>query len=83
MVVVVVHECWLTGWCQSVVGRCGGKLPPLCGSWVLVVLDVLIICFVTAIAVFGVVYVTADLFSRVLVPSLLSPFPPLEFATKC
>jgi hypothetical protein len=38
MVVVVVHECWLIGWCQSVVGRLWGKLPPLCGSWVLIAL---------------------------------------------
>lgn len=68
MVVVVVYRCWLVGWCQSVVGRCGGKLPPFCRSWILVIP---VACVVTAIAAFGVV-VAADLFITVLASPLFS-----------
>jgi hypothetical protein len=59
MVVVVIYRCWLIGWCPSVVGRCGGELPPFCRSWILIIL---VACVVTAITAFGVVVVTVDLF---------------------
>ena len=58
MVVVFIYGCWLIGWCQSVVGRYGGKLPPFCRSWILVIL---VACVVTVITAFGVVVVAADL----------------------
>jgi hypothetical protein len=70
MVVVVSHGCWLIGWCQSVVGSCGGKPPPVCRSWILVIL---VACVMVAITGFRVVGVAANL-SLVQVPPLLFPF---------
>ena len=58
MVVVIIYRCWLARWCQSVVSRCWGKLPPFCRSWILVIL---VACVVTVITAFGVVVVAADL----------------------
>jgi hypothetical protein len=56
---------------------------PLGQRWVFVVLDVLLICFMAAIAVFGVIHVAADLFICALVLPLLSSFPSLRLATYC
>jgi hypothetical protein len=45
--------------------------------WVFVVLDALIVCFATGIAVFGVLDVSIDLLIRIRVTPLLSSFLPL------
>lgn len=43
---------------QSVVGRCGGKLPPFCRPWILVIF---VACVVAPIAIFRVVAIAANL----------------------
>ena len=68
MVVVVIYGCWLIRWCQSIVGRCGGKVSPFCRSWILVIF---VACVITAITTFEVV-IAAGLFKPVLVPPLLT-----------
>jgi hypothetical protein len=55
---VVVIYGGLIGWCQGNFGKYRGKLPPFCGSWILVIFVTYV---VTAIAAFGVVVVAADL----------------------
>jgi hypothetical protein len=65
----------LMGRRQALVGRYWGQLPPLGRPRVfvvLVVLGVLLICFITAIAAFGVIYVAASLFICALVLPLVS-----------
>jgi hypothetical protein len=52
-------------------------LPPHCRSCVFVVLDALIICFATGIAVFGIPDVSIDFLIRIRVTPLLSSFLPL------
>ena len=68
MVVVVIYGCWLIRRCQSIVGRCGGKVSPFCRSWILVIF---VACVITAITTFEVV-IAAGLFKPVLVPPLLT-----------
>jgi hypothetical protein len=58
----------LIGRRQALVGRYWGPLPPLGRPWVfivlvvLVVLGILLICFMTVIAVFGMIHVAAGHF---------------------
>lgn len=75
MVVVVIYSCWLIG--QSVVGRCGGKLPPFCRSRILVIFIARIMAAITGLGEVDVAI--ADL-SLVRVPPLLSSFLPDDIA---